>query len=157
MTLHKILFVCTGNLCRSPTAEGIARGLAEQQGVDHLFKFDSAGTHTYHVGEPPDARAVAAARLRGFDLSALRARRLTSFDFIHFDHLLAMDHHHLETLQRICPTPHRKKLGLFLDFSKRFDTDEVPDPHRGGTRGFDYVAELAEYAAIKLIRRLTPK
>lgn len=157
MNRHKVLFVCTGNICRSPTAEGVARGLAVDQGVDHLFEFDSAGTHTYHVGDPPDPRAVAAARRRGYDLTPLRARRVTGFDFIHFDHVLAMDHDHLETLHRICPPPHRKKLGLFLDLSKRFNTDEVPDPYHAGSRGFEHVLDMTEYAANKLIQRLSSR
>jgi protein-tyrosine phosphatase len=154
---HKILFVCTGNICRSPTAEGVARGLALQQGVEHLFEFDSAGTHGYHVGEPPDPRTVAAALRRGYDLAPLRARRVTEFDFIRFDHLLAMDCEHMEMLRRACPQPHRKKLGLFLDFSERFDEQEVPDPYYGGGQGFEHVLDLVEDAAAQLIRRLSDK
>jgi protein-tyrosine phosphatase len=154
---YKILFVCTGNICRSPTAEGVARGLAVKQGVDHLFEFDSAGTHGYHVGEPPDPRTVAAALRRGYDLAPLRARRVTEFDFIRFDHLLAMDGEHLDLLRRACPRPHQKKLGLFLDFSERFDETEVPDPYYGGGQGFEHVLDLVEDAATHLIRRLSVK
>jgi protein-tyrosine phosphatase len=154
---HKILFVCTGNICRSPTAEGVARGLALQQGVEHLFEFDSAGTHGYHVGDPPDPRTVAAALRRGYDLAPLRARRVTEFDFIRFDQLLAMDCEHLEMLRRACPPLHRNKLGLFLEFSERFDEDEVPDPYYGGAEGFDHVLDLVEDAATQLIRRLSVK
>ena len=152
---HKVLFVCTGNICRSPTAEGVARGLAMRQGVDHLFEFDSAGTHGYHVGEPPDPRTIAAALRRGYDLAPLRARRVTDFDFIRFDYLLAMDREHLELLQRACPRPHRNKLGLFLVFSERFDADEVPDPYYGGAQGFDHVLDLVEDAATRLILKLS--
>lgn len=151
---HKVLFVCTGNICRSPTAEGVARGLAVKQGVEHLFEFDSAGTHGYHVGEPPDSRAVAAALRRGYDLAPLRARRVTDFDFIRFDYLLAMDFEHLAFLQRACPRSHQKKLGLFMDFSERFDADEVPDPYYGGAQGFEHVLDLVEDAATQLILRL---
>jgi protein-tyrosine phosphatase len=154
---HKILFVCTGNICRSPTAEGVARGLAAKLGVEHLFEFDSAGTHGYHVGEPPDPRTVAAALRRGYDLAPLRARRVTEFDFIRFDHLLAMDCEHMEMLRRACPQPHRKKLGLFLDFRARFDEEEVPDPYYGGGQGFEHVLDLVEDAAAQLIRRLSDK
>lgn len=154
MTTHRVLFVCTGNICRSPTAEGVARGLAAQQGVAHLFEFDSAGTHGYHVGEPPDPRTIAAAARRGYELASLRARRVTEFDFLRFDHLLAMDRGHLAFLQRACPPPQRHKLGLFLDFSERFDDDEVPDPYYGGTQGFEHVLDLVEDAATQLIRRL---
>jgi protein-tyrosine phosphatase len=154
---HRILFVCTGNICRSPTAEGVARGLAAKQGVDHLFEFDSAGTHGYHVGNPPDPRTVAAARRRGYDLSSLRARRVTEFDFISFDHVLAMDREHLELLQRACPRLHHKKLGLFLEYRQAFDQDEVPDPYYGGAQGFEQVLDLVEDAAAHLILTLSAR
>ena len=156
MTRHRVLFVCTGNICRSPTAEGVARGLATKQGVDHLFEFDSAGTHGYHVGDPPDPRTVAAARRRGYDLSPLRARRVTEFDFISFDHVLAMDREHLDFLQRACPTPHRHKLRMFLEYRQADDHDEVPDPYYGGAQGFEQVLDLVEDAATHLIRTLAP-
>ncbi len=154
---HTVLFVCTGNICRSPTAEGVARGLAAKHGVDHLFEFDSAGTHGYHVGDPPDPRTIAAAARRGYDLTPLRARRVTEFDFIRFDRLLAMDREHLESLRRSCPPAHRGKLGMFLDFSQRFEADEVPDPYYGDARGFEHVLDLVEDAALSLIRTLAPK
>lgn len=155
MTRHKVLFVCTGNICRSPTAEGVARGLAAKQGVDHLFEFDSAGTHGYHVGDPPDPRSIAAASRRGYDLAHMRARRVTEFDFVRFDHVLAMGRDHLELLQRACPKPHQGKLGLLLEFSKRFEEDEVPDPYYGGMDGFEQVLDLVEDAATQLILRLS--
>lgn len=155
MTRHKVLFVCTGNICRSPTAEGVARSLAVQRGLEHLFEFDSAGTHGYHIGEPPDSRTMAAALRRGYDLAPLRARRVTGFDFIRFDHLLAMDRDHLESLQRACPPTHQQKLGLFLDFRERFDEDEVPDPYYGGMQGFEHVLDLVEDAATQLILKLS--
>jgi protein-tyrosine phosphatase len=157
MSLHRILFVCTGNICRSPTAEGVARGLAARQGAEHRFEFDSAGTHGYHVGDPPDPRTVAAALRRGYDLAPLRARRVTEFDFIRFDRVLAMDREHLEWLQRSCPRPHRAKLALFMDFSENFDEDEVPDPYYGDVRGFEHVLDLVEDAALQLILKLKPK
>lgn len=154
---HKILFVCTGNICRSPTAEGVARGLAQKLGLDEAFEFDSAGTHGYHVGEPPDPRSIAAARRRGYNLASLRARRVTEFDFIRFDRVLAMGPDHLETLQRACPPQHRNKLGLLLDFSECFDLTEVPDPYYGGAEGFEHVLDLVEDAAKQLIRQLAMK
>ncbi|WP_310450054.1 low molecular weight protein-tyrosine-phosphatase [Sulfuritalea sp.] len=155
--LHKILFVCTGNICRSPTAEGVARGLAVEQGVAQLFEFDSAGTHGYHVGEPPDPRSIAAARRRGYDLASLRARRVTEFDFIRFDRVLAMGPDHLAALLRACPPQHRNKLGLMLDFSERFDLTEVPDPYYGGAEGFEHVLDLVEDAASQLIRQFAAR
>lgn len=154
---HKILFVCTGNICRSPTAEGVARGLAVKQGAEHRFEFDSAGTHGYHVGEAPDPRTVAAAKRRGYDLQLLRARRVTEFDFIRFDCLLAMGRDHLEFLQRACPQAQQKKLGLFLDFRGRFDENEVPDPYYGGAQDFEYVLDLVEDAATQLIQQIVSK
>ncbi|MCX7150082.1 MAG: low molecular weight phosphotyrosine protein phosphatase [Rhodocyclales bacterium] len=153
--MHRILFVCTGNICRSPTAEGVARGLAAKHRVDHLFEFDSAATHGYHVGDPPDPRTVAAALRRGYDLAPLRARRVTEFDFIRFDYVLAMDREHLELLQRACPRSHQKKLGLFLEFGERFGEDEVPDPYYGGAQGFEHVLDLIEDAATGLILKLS--
>lgn len=157
MTRHKVLFVCTGNICRSPTAEGVARGLAEKAGLAHRFEFDSAGTHGYHIGEPPDPRTVAAAAKRGYDLAPLRARRVTDFDFVRFDHVLAMDRGHLDILKRACPAERRHTLGLFLDYAVRHDEDEVPDPYYGDASGFERVLDLVEDAADSLIRRLTAK
>ena len=155
MMRHRILFVCTGNICRSPTAEGVARGMAAKHGVDHLFEFDSAATHGYHVGEPPDPRTIAAARQRGYELAPLRARRVTEFDFVHFDYVLAMDRDHLELLRRACPRPHQEKLGLFLEFGERLGEDEVPDPYYGGAQGFEHVLDLIEDAATGLILKLS--
>ena len=157
MTRHKVLFVCTGNICRSPTAEGVARGLAAQRGLDHLFEFDSAATHGYHVGDPPDPRSIAAALRRGYDLAHLRARRVTEFDFVRFDHVIAMGYDHLEWLRRACPPPYQDKLGLLLEFSERFEEDEVPDPYYGGPDGFEQVLDLVEDAMTELIRQLAAK
>ncbi|MCF8199284.1 MAG: low molecular weight phosphotyrosine protein phosphatase [Sulfuritalea sp.] len=153
--IHKILFVCTGNICRSPTAEGVARGLAQRLGLAGQFEFDSAGTHGYHIGEAPDPRSVAAARRRGYELAALRARRVTEFDFVRFDHLLAMDREHLELLRHTCPREQQAKLKLFLEFSEGFDEDEVPDPYYGGPQGFEHVLDLVEDAATRLIQTLS--
>ncbi|MBN8473821.1 low molecular weight protein-tyrosine-phosphatase [Sulfuritalea sp.] len=157
MTVHKVLFVCTGNICRSPTAEGVARDLARRLGVEQRFEFDSAGTHGYHIGDPPDPRTVAAARKRGYDLAHLRARRVTEFDFLRFHHVLAMGHDHLQWLRRACPPEQRDKLRLFLDFSRRFDGREVPDPYYGGPDGFEQVLDMVEDAASQLIAQLTAK
>ena len=153
LTKHRILFVCTGNICRSPTAEGVARGMASRLGVDKGFHFDSAGTHGYHVGEPPDSRSQRVARERGYDLSDLRARRVTEFDFVHFDLLLAMGADHLDSLRRACPREHAHKLRLFLDYG-RDGGGEVPDPYYGGMDGFERVLDLVEDAAAGLLREL---
>ncbi len=154
---RRILFVCTGNICRSPTAEGVARGLAEKLGLAEVFEFDSAATHGYHVGDTPDPRTVAAAAKRGYELAHLRARRVTEFDFIRFDHVIAMGRDHLEWLQRACPPLYHDKLGLLLEFSDRIDADEVPDPYYGGMEGFQEVLDLVEDAVQELLRKLAAK
>lgn len=152
---QRILFVCTGNICRSPTAEGVARALAEKQGVGHLFTFDSAGTIGYHSGEPPDQRAIAAAARRGYDLAPLRARQVVEKDFFRFDHVLAMDRGHLKVLEKLCPPERQPGMALFLEYAGMAAEDEVPDPYYGGPEGFDYVLSLVENAASQLIRRLS--
>ena len=157
MRVHNVLFVCTGNICRSPTAEGVARHLARQFGLEQRFEFDSAGTHGYHVGDPPDSRTVAAARKRGYDIASLRARRVTEFDFLRFHHVLAMGPDHLEWLRRACPPEQRGGLRLFLDFSRRFDGMEVPDPYYGGPDGFEQVLDMVEDAAAHLIEQLAAR
>lgn len=154
---RRILFVCTGNICRSPTAEGVARLLAEKLGLEEHFEFDSAATHGYHVGDTPDPRTVAAAAKRGYDIAHLRARRVTDFDFIRFDHIIAMGRDHLEWLQRACPPLYHDKLGLLLAFSERVEQDEVPDPYYGGADGFEQVLDLVEEATQELLRKLAAK
>jgi protein-tyrosine phosphatase len=154
---HKVLFVCTGNICRSPTAEGVAREMARKLGLEECFHFQSAGTHGYHVGEPPDPRTVRAARARGYDLSMQRARRVTEFDFVHFDMVLAMGPDHLEWLQRACPREHRDKLRLLLSFADGGIACEVPDPYYGGAEGFEEVLDLVEDAVTRLIAVLAEK
>ena len=146
----KVLFVCTGNICRSPTAEGIFKEMARREGL--RVHVESAGTHDYHVGEPPDERAQHHAKRRGYDLSAQRARHVAKDDFEAFDLIVAMDRGHLRLLQRACPPRHREKLRLFLA-----DRD-VPDPYYGGPDGFEQVLDLVEVACRDLlaeIRKLT--
>lgn len=155
--MKRVLFVCTGNICRSPTAEGVARHMARGLGLADGFHFESAGTHGYHVGEPPDPRTIRAARRRGYDLAAQRARRVTEFDFVHFDLVLAMGPDHLAWLQRACPREHRGKLRLFLSFADGDSGGEVPDPYYGGEEGFEEVLDLVEDAAAGLIRTLAEK
>ncbi len=157
MIVHRVLFVCTGNICRSPTAEGVARTVAERMGLGRNFQFDSAGIQGHHVGDPPDRRSIAAAAKRGYDLSKQRARRVNDFDFVAFEHVLVMDHSHLTTLRAACPPQHRHKLKLFLDFSRSHDDEEVPDPYYGGAQGFEFVLDLIEDAVQGLISELTAK
>lgn len=151
---QRVLFVCMGNICRSPTAEGVTRALAERGGMVASFEFDSAGTHGYHIGKAPDARASQAAAARGYDLSSLKARQVDSADFMRFDRILAMDRDNLDLLRQACPPEHRGKLGLFLEFASRHDEDEVPDPYYGGPEGFERVLDLIEDAAQGLLARI---
>ena len=139
----KVLFVCTGNICRSPTAEGVLRTLAEQQGVQVWV--ESRGTHDYHVGEPPDERAQRYALRRGYDLSAQRARHVADEDFYRFDIIVAMDRGHLHLLERACPPEHRHKLRLFVAGR------DVPDPYYGGPAGFEGVLDLVEEGCRQLL------
>lgn len=139
--MPRILFVCTGNICRSPTAEGIARHLIQQRNLGHLIEVDSAGTHGYHVGEAPDPRAVQAALKRGIDLRPLRARKLEYRDFQTFDLLLAMDEGHLEIMRKQCPEVYHPRLGLFMHYAQRFKRNDVPDPYYGGQAGFEVVLD----------------
>jgi len=152
--VRRVLFVCMGNICRSPTAEGVARALAAKLGIDECFEFDSAGTHDYHIGKQPDARACAAAARRGYDLSMLRARQVDDVDFTRFDHILAMDRNNLGLLLQACPEAQRSKLGLLLDYAEERDESEVPDPYYGGPDGFERVLDMIEEAASGLLMRL---
>ena len=149
-----VLFVCMGNICRSPTAEAVFRHRVQAAGLSELILIDSAGTHDYHIGEPPDTRTQRAAAKRGYDMSALRGRQVSRHDFLHFDHILAMDHHNLSLLKQQCPTEHAHKLRLFLEFSENFGHEEMPDPYYGGASGFDLVLDLAEDAAQGLLQHL---
>lgn len=144
-----------GNICRSPTAEGVARRLAERNRVADHFEFDSAGTHGYHIGNPPDIRARQAAAKRGYDLSQLRARQVNEFDFERFDRILAMDRDNLALLRQACPQAHYPKLGLFLEYASGSE-DEVPDPYYGGPEGFERVLDMIEHTANGLIERFVP-
>lgn len=151
-----VVFVCMGNICRSPTAEGVFRHLVEQQGLqDHVF-VDSAGTHAYHAGEPSDRRAIAAAERRGYSLAGIRARRLEDEDFEKFDYLIAMDIQNLEVLRQRAGEEHSSKLSLFLDFSSAAES-EVPDPYYGGNAGFEKVLDLVEEASRGLLEMLARK
>lgn len=150
----KILFCCMGNICRSPTAEGVVRARLEAAGLAGQVAVDSAGTHGYHAGGRPDPRAIAAAASRGVDLSDIRARRVEAVDFERFDRVYAMDRDNLRNLERTCPEGLRHKLALFLQHADAFDEDEVPDPYYGGPAGFERVLDLIENAADGLVRDL---
>ena len=150
----RILFVCMGNICRSPTAEGVFRRLVEERAPQSGLEIDSAGTHNYHVGDPPDARAIAAAARRGIDLHRLRARQVQAADFERFDLIVAMDRLNRETLLASCPEPYRSRIRLFMEFAGDSDIEDVPDPYYGGPLGFEQVLDLAEEAAAGLLDEL---
>ena len=151
---HRVLFVCLGNICRSPTAEGVLRDLAAREFPGVPLYVDSAGTADYHVGEPPDRRTVAAARRRGYDLANLRARRISRTDFENFDYILAMDRANLAELEQLGEGVIGGRLGLFLEFAPEVDGEEVPDPYYGGVEDFERVLDLCESGARGLLRRL---
>ncbi len=150
----RILFVCLGNICRSPTAEGVLRVIAAREAPELSIEVDSAGTAAYHVGEPPDPRTRAAAARRGYDLHSLRARVVEPADFTHFDLILAMDQENLRVLQRRAPDAAHERLRLFMEFAPHADTPEVPDPYYGGPNGFEEVLDLVEAAARGLLAHL---
>jgi len=153
---HRVLLVCLGNICRSPTAEGVVRAIAAREYPALDLRVDSAGTANYHVGEPPDRRTVAAARRRGYELSSLRARQVTAADFGNFDYVLAMDRANLAELGRIARSS-AAHLGLFLEFAPDCGSDEVPDPYYGGQEGFERVLDLCEAGARGLLAELSQR
>ena len=152
--MRRVLFVCTGNICRSPTAEAIFRRQVRDAGLEHLIEADSAGTHGYHVGEPPDARSQAAARTRGYDLAPLRARQVGKADFAAFDHLIAMDRGHQSILTRLAPAHGAHKVRLMMSYASGSGYDEGPDPYYGGPDGFELVLDLLEAASQGLLRAI---
>lgn len=150
-----ILFVCTGNICRSPTAEAVFRHQVNAAGLAHLIATDSVGTHDYNIGSPPDERSQAMARVRGYDMSMLRGRQVTAADFAAFDFILAMDNYNLALLKKICPPEYLYRLGLFMEHSANFSEREVPDPYYGGEQGFNQVLDMVEDAARGLLKKLS--
>jgi protein-tyrosine phosphatase len=154
MDQMRILFVCTANICRSPTAEGVMREMVSRAGLSDLIQVDSAGTHDYHVGSPPDARALTAARRRGYDLADLRARQLEPEDFVYFDLLLAMDFTNLDWMQTMCPPQHEAKVGLLMGYARKYKSPVVPDPYSRGAADFERVLDYVEDACSGLVRAL---
>jgi protein-tyrosine phosphatase len=153
----RVLFVCMGNICRSPTAEGVFNKLIEEQGVTDQFEIDSAGTHAYHEGEAPDLRAQKAAQARDILLTHIKARKVINGDFEDYDYILAMDQDNFSVLTEACPEEHKHKIKYFLDYAPHLDTREVPDPYYGGRFGFESVLDLTEAAAEGFITALKQK
>jgi low molecular weight protein-tyrosine phosphatase len=153
----RVLFVCTGNICRSPTAEGIFLKMVRDAGLEKAILADSAGTHGYHVGEPPDRRTCDAATQRGYDLASLRARKFERRDFHDFHLVLAMDGENHAHLARLAPPGEEHKLKMMMQYAKRYREREVPDPYYGGSRGFELVLDMLEDAARGLLEAITEK
>ncbi|HET8747419.1 MAG TPA: low molecular weight protein-tyrosine-phosphatase [Ramlibacter sp.] len=152
-----VLFVCMGNICRSPTAEGVFRHLVRQAGLQDRIRIDSAGTHDYHVGAPPDERSCHHASLRGYDLADLRARQVKALDFERFDLICAMDWENLELLEDACPPRHRAKLKRLMEFAPQGLGEVVPDPYYGGEHGFEQVLDHVEAACAGLLQHVQRK
>lgn len=147
----KVLFVCMGNICRSPTAEGVFARLLAERKLSDFFEIDSAGTHAYHEGEAPDLRAQRAASARGVNLADIRARKVTYGDFEDFDFILAMDDDNYSLLIQACPAEYRHKVQYFLSYAPHLNCQEVPDPYYGGQYGFERVLDMAEAASVGLL------
>jgi len=152
--MYRVLFVCMGNICRSPTAEGVLRRLAAERAPELPLEVDSAGTHDYHVGEPPDPRAIAAAARRGVDLRGLRARQVEDADFGRYDLIVAMDRLNREVLRARSPVEYHDRIRLFMEFAGGSRVEDVPDPYYGGPLGFEQVLDLAEEASAGLLDEL---
>ncbi len=153
-TKIKVLFICMGNICRSPTAEAVFRHYVESAGLADCISIDSAGTHDYHIGDPPDARAQRAAQQRGYDMSKLRGRQVGEDDFRRFDYVLAMDRTNLAILHRITPADSDIQARLFLEYARHYTEREVPDPYYGGADGFEHVLDMVEDAAQGLLEEI---
>lgn len=154
MKKYGVLFVCTGNICRSSTAEGVFRHYVIKNGEEERFFYDSAGTHGYHVGEPPDSRATATALARGIEMHDLRARRFKKQDFDEFDLILAMDEGHYDILESMAPSNGNASLSLFMDYASGMDRSDVPDPYYGSQNDFEYALDLIENGIQGLLKHL---
>jgi len=154
MKQYAVLFVCMGNICRSPTADGVFRHMVAAQGLQDRVTVDSAGTHNYHPNSPPDSRTQAHAAKRGYDLSPLRARQIRNADFEMFDLILAMDWDNLALVQDICPAQHQKKVRRLTEFCLTHDSTVVPDPYYDGPSAFEHVLDLVEDACKGLMQHV---
>ncbi len=150
----RLLMVCTGNICRSPTAEGVLRHRVQAAGLSQRVHIDSAGTKAWHTANPPDPRSIAHAGHRGYDLTMLRARRIVDEDFVAFDLILAMDNEHVSYLSQVCPPLHQHKIRRLMEFAPGAPASIVPDPYYGGAAGFEHVLDLVELACDGLVRDL---
>mgnify|MGYP006075800989 CR=1 FL=1 len=156
MSNTSVLFVCLGNICRSPTAHGVFEKMVNEAGLQQSITVDSCGTGDWHIGHSPDERSASAALARGYDLSHLRSRQINSNDFNQYDYILVMDQQNLLDVQAMCPSDYSGKLELFLDYANNFsEATEVPDPYYGGLSGFDNVIDLVEDASTTLLSTLT--
>ena len=149
--MYRVLFVCLGNICRSPTAEGVFRQLVRQAGLENKIETDSAGTAGYHIGEAPDRRSQKHAKARGVDISDLRGQQIDSSHFVKFDLVLAMDNSNMRDLESVAPQDQLHKLQLFLRYARKFKQEEVPDPYYGGAEGFEHVLDLVQDASEGLL------
>lgn len=148
----RVLFVCLGNICRSPLAEGVLRALAEQKGLAFALEIDSAGTGAWHIGDPPDRRSIQAARRHGIDISALRGRQVAAADFDDFDIILGMDENNVRTLKRLAPEGTAQKVHLFLDYASG-ESRDVPDPYYDGPEAFEALYQMLEAGCSSLLER----
>lgn len=154
MSKVSVLFVCLGNICRSPTAHAVFRNLVKQQGLAEQIEIDSAGTAAYHVGKHPDMRSMETARNRGIEMLDLRARKVDFGDFYQFDYVLAMDNENFYNLKELALPEHHEKIQMFLDYSQDFEETEVPDPYYGGAQGFEHVFDLVQSASEGLLEHI---
>lgn len=154
---YRVLLVCMGNICRSPTAEGVLRYFLKINKLGDKVEVDSAGTHGYHVGEAPDSRTQRAAAVRGYNLSQLRARKVARQDLDYFDLILAMDKSNLDNLKRMATPEQQERMQLFMSYARNFDDDEVPDPYYGLGHGFDLVLDMVEDASLGLLEEIKKK
>lgn len=150
----KVLFVCMGNICRSPTAHAVFRNLVRERGLEDLIEIDSAGTHAYHVGEMPDRRSMQVAKNRGIEMTDLRARKVDFGDLYEFDYILAMDEANYQNLMEMALPEHHDKIQMFLDYAPEVEEREVPDPYYGGPQGFEHVFDLVQQASEGLLEHI---